>query len=237
MIWLALAIAAFAIGSIPTGVLIARSKGVDLRTHGSGNIGATNVLRVLGPGPGALCFVLDFLKGLAPTLAAGYMTGLLGVRVPAPREAVPWLMVMAASVLGHMFSPWVGFKGGKGVATGLGAMLGVYPFLTIPALASLAVWAFVVAIWRYVGVASVAAAGSLPLFVLIWGAVSAAVIDRVPAAELPAYRAAWTPFLIATSLLAAVVIVKHRANIRRTLAGTESRLGQRAGPRSQNRGS
>jgi acyl-phosphate glycerol 3-phosphate acyltransferase len=137
-LWLSLLILSFLSGSIPFGLLIARARGVDIRRHGSGNIGATNVWRVLGRGPGLLCFALDVLKGLAPTLGAAWTTGLLGPRaLPGPidaRSAWLWLVVMALAILGHMFSPWVGFRGGKGVATGLGALLGVWPFLTAPAL-------------------------------------------------------------------------------------------------------
>src|SRR5262245_15787887 len=125
-------------GSIPFGLLIARARGIDIRKHGSGNIGATNVWRVLGPGPGLLCLALDIAKGLIPTLAAGFALHLIPARALEPRDAWAWLGVVAAAILGHIFTPFASFKGGKGVATGLGALLGVWPFLTLPALGSLA---------------------------------------------------------------------------------------------------
>lgn len=218
-----LLLAAFLSGSIPFGLLIARAKGVDIRKHGSGNIGATNVWRTLGRGPGLLCFALDVLKGLAPTLAAGAALHILHPQpLPGPISAAPawqWLAIMAASILGHMFSPWVGFRGGKGVATGLGALLGVYPYLTAPALAALLVWILAAALARYVSLASIAAAIALPLFVLAW---SRAGPDPSSAA----------PFIAATALLGALVVYKHRSNIKRLLAGTENRIGRRAAPPS-----
>ncbi len=227
MSWLAFIAAAFLCGSIPTGLWIARARGVDIRKHGSGNIGATNVGRVLGARLGLLCFVVDVAKGFAPTFAAGVYFGLIGGAQPGPREATLWLVVMACAVLGHMFTPWAGFRGGKGVATGLGALLGVYPYLTVPAVAALAAWAAVLAIWRYVGLASIVAAFLLPVFVLVWAALRAVLVLRVPADQLIAYRTAWLPFLVVTSLLAAAVVVRHRSNIRRMLEGREHRFGEK----------
>jgi glycerol-3-phosphate acyltransferase PlsY len=218
-LWLSLLILSFLSGSIPFGLLIALARGVDIRRHGSGNIGATNVWRVLGRGPGLLCFALDVLKGLAPTLGAAWTTGLLGPRaLPGPidaRSAWLWLAVMALAILGHMFSPWVGFRGGKGVATGLGALLGVWPFLTVPALGALAVW-IITAKWsRYVSVASCAAAVALPILALLWSRLGSAPAD------------AW-PFVLSTAALGLLVIYKHRANLRRLMRGTENRIGRRA---------
>jgi glycerol-3-phosphate acyltransferase PlsY len=212
--WLLLIPLAFLSGSIPFGLIIARSRGVDIRKHGSGNIGATNVWRVLGRGPGLLCFALDVLKGLAPTLLAGWWAGLLHGDVPAPRESWLWLAVMAAPILGHMFTPFAGFKGGKGVATGLGAMLGVFPWLHFAAWMCLGIWIAAAAISRYVSVASCLASLALPL------GVAAFNWDRI---REPGLR----PFLLATTALAALVIFKHRANLRRLLAGTENRIGAR----------
>jgi glycerol-3-phosphate acyltransferase PlsY len=219
-----LPILAFLAGSIPFGLLIARAKGVDIRRHGSGNIGATNVWRVLGRGPGMLCFALDVFKGLLPTLGAGWALGLVRAHpLPGPIEPGPawlWLATMAATILGHMYSPWVGFRGGKGVATGLGAMLGVWPFLTTPALAAAAMWVGVARATRYVSAASIAAAAALPILVLLW------------ARSGDAPREAW-PFVAATAALALLVIIKHRANIQRLLAGTENRIGRRTPPPTQ----
>ncbi|MCC6660501.1 MAG: glycerol-3-phosphate 1-O-acyltransferase PlsY [Phycisphaerales bacterium] len=235
MTWSLLIATAFLAGSIPFGLLIARVRGIDIRKHGSGNIGATNVLRVLGPGAGALCFLLDMLKGLVPTALAGWRTGAAGwgaaTYTDLPQtQAWLWLGVMAASVLGHMFSPWVGFRGGKGVATGFGAMLGMFPYLSVPAVAALAVWIGVAAATRYAGLASVAAALSLPVCVVAWAAARAVLILRVRPADMLSHRNTWVPFFIVASLLGAMVIVKHRGNLRRVFSGTESRIGQRKPP-------
>lgn len=228
--WLTLIAVSFLLGSVPTGHLIARARGVDIRRHGSGNIGATNVMRVLGPRAGLLCLALDILKGFIPVLGAGLVTGAIGATRLAPADAWWWLAVMTGAVAGHMFSPWMGFRGGKGVATGLGALLGLYPYLTIPAVAALVVWSALVAAFRYVGLSSVIAAACLPVFTAVWGAARAVLVLRLDSDQWAAERKAWIPFLVMTSLMAAFVIVRHRGNIRRTLAGTEPRLGARSGP-------
>lgn len=208
---------AFLCGSIPFGLLIARAKGIDIRQHGSGNIGATNVARVLGMRLGLLCFGLDVLKGLGPTLGAGLAMDVAGRLAIAPSQSWWWLGVMSAAIAGHMFSPWIGFRGGKGVATGLGALLGVFPALSIPALGALLIWIATVWKWRYVSVSSCAAALSLPALV----------------AATFAAGGEWgssLPFLVVTGVLAAVVTWKHRSNLKRVFAGNENKLGQRAAP-------
>ena len=198
MPWLILISLAFVCGSVPFGLLIARARGIDIRKHGSGNIGATNVWRVMGRGPGLLCFVLDVLKGLVPVLIAGWWMGLLGGHQIAPRQAWLWLAVMAAPILGHMFTPFAGFKGGKGVATGLGAMLGLYPYLTFPALGVFAVWIAAAAVWRYVSLASCVAALSLPALVfafagkLSWIGVGLAAGAGATLGELSGYLAGFS---------------------------------------------
>lgn len=209
----------FLVGTIPTGLVIARSRGIDIRQHGSGNIGATNVARVLGKRLGLLCFVIDLLKGLVPTVGAGIAGGALGRSDLPVGLAWAWLLAMAMPILGHMFSPWVSFKGGKGVATGLGCLLGVFPQLTFAALGALAVWIVAVAVWRYVGLASCLAALTLP-------GLAAATAWARGGPQGPVAPSAW-PFLVTTSLLAALVIVKHRGNLARTWKGTESKIGQR----------
>lgn len=213
---------AFLIGSIPFGLLIGRAKGIDIRQHGSGNIGATNVGRVLGKKFGVLCFVCDLLKGLLPTLAAGLYLGVAGRWSVEPHIAWQWLAVMFAPVLGHMFCPWVGFKGGKGVATGLGAMLGVFPPLALPALGAAAVWLLALRLWRYVGMSSVIASASLPAWVALEFALAGAA-GRLPVADAGIARGALPFFAVATAL-AVLVIAKHRDNIARTRAGTEPRV-------------
>ncbi len=233
---------AFVVGSIPFGLFIARAKGVDIRQHGSRNIGATNVMRVLGKGPGILCFVLDVLKGLVPTLAAGLYHGVAGGdsgrgidgaaangagMASHSSDAWWWLAVMAAAILGHVFSPWVGFKGGKGVATGLGAMLGVWPMLTVPGLAVLGIWIGVFAWKRYVSLASVVAAVALPMLValrFVWAGSGAGGGD---ASGVSASLREATPYLVVTGTLCALVVWRHRANIGRLMRGEELRVGRR----------
>ncbi|MFN0131115.1 MAG: glycerol-3-phosphate 1-O-acyltransferase PlsY [Phycisphaerales bacterium] len=220
--WALLMIFAALCGSIPTGYLLGRIKGVDIRTHGSGNIGATNVGRVFGLRYGVLCLILDVLKGLVPALAAGFVQGLVPATIMArplhPTNGWLWLSVVCLAVLGHMYSPWVSFRGGKGVATGLGAMLGVFPYLTMPAIGALALWGVVALLWRYVSAASCLAALSLTVWVYVWA--------RISGLGGPA-RAGMTPFFVATAVMGLWVIYRHRSNIRRLLAGKEARLGQR----------
>lgn len=212
-----LATAAYLIGAIPFGYLIARARGVDIFKAGSGNIGATNVKRVLGPGPGNLCFALDVLKGLLPTLAAGLILGTLGDLGARPIAVWVWLLTPVATVLGHMFSPYLGFRGGKGVATGLGALLGVFWVLTVAVVGGLLVWLLVLKISRYVGLASVCAAISVP----VWAA-------AVPALVHGGLRPAVYPMLTVAGLLAVLVVARHAGNLRRILAGTEPKIRTRA---------
>ena len=223
--WALWAAAAFLAGSIPFGPIVARLRGVDLRKVGSGNIGATNVSRALGWRWGVLVYVLDAAKGAAPVLAAGAWAGTLG-RDPsqvARADMWWWLMLPIAAVLGHMFSPFVGFRGGKGVATGSGAMLAVYPVLTGPLLIAIGLWAVLLAATRYMSVASIAAAAAIPLAVAAIAGLRTG--DGTPDGELPLAHA--VPALVVTGAVAALVIAKHRGNIERLLAGTEHRLGSK----------
>ncbi len=224
--WGLAAIGAFACGSVPFGVLIARSKGVDLRTVGSGNTGATNVGRALGRRFGILCFILDALKGAAPVILAGWIAGILGVGVTSMSSAAAWgwLGVAVFAILGHCFSPWIGFRGGKGVATGFGAVVAMWPVLTIPAISAFAVWAVVLGLTRVMALASMAGALVLPATVL------AMTLGGGEAST--SFRGA-IPFLTITGLIAAFVIFRHRSNIARLRQGAESRLGdpkQSSGP-------
>jgi acyl phosphate:glycerol-3-phosphate acyltransferase len=193
----------YLLGSIPVGYLLVRFfKKQDIRTVGSGNIGATNVLRSGGKGLGAATFVLDVAKGalavwlgalLAPSLMPGW-----------PVRNVAALAALVA-VLGHMFPVWLKFKGGKGVATGFGVFLVIAPWA---ALAAIGLFAVVFAITRYVSLASILGAASFPVFA--WFFVQG---------DKPRFFVA---VQIAVSLL---VIVKHHANIGRLLSGTEHRFG------------
>ena len=169
---------AFLLGSIPFGLLIARARGIDIRAHGSGNIGATNVLRVVGKKFGIACFLLDVLKGLIPVILAVNLIQIEGKKVglfhigaldefalmlPAAKQFIgQFVHVLTAltAVLGHNYSPWVGFKGGKGIATSAGVLLALMPAGVI-LLAS--VWTAAFALTRYVSLASIIAAASLPL--------------------------------------------------------------------------
>ena len=229
--------AAFLMGSIPFGFLIARAKGIDLRQHGSGNIGATNLGRVLGRPYFFLCFALDLSKGLTPTLIAGSVLGTLGRMDIQPTDAWVWLAVMFAAPLGHIFSPWLGFKGGKGVATALGAMIGVMPAMTIPAVGAFVVYMVVLMLWRMVGPASSVAAASLPLWT--WYAFSQyetlqerrvgsqSQFEDLPAGQIDQMVQNFgTPFFLVSLALAVIVIYKHRANLARAMAGTEPKLGE-----------
>ncbi|MGD9691040.1 MAG: glycerol-3-phosphate 1-O-acyltransferase PlsY [Phycisphaerales bacterium] len=222
MLTAALIALAFLLGSIPFGLIIGKARGIDIRQHGSRNIGATNVGRVLGRRWGFLCFALDFAKGFAPTLFSSWLLGTLGT-LEAPRNAV-WsgLAVMAAAIFGHMFSPWVGFKGGKGVATGFGALAAIWPALGVPVILAFVAWAAVLASTRYMGLASCIAAAILP--VGVWFAPAAASwigwLSREGAARADVF-----PHLCVSTLLAGFVIWKHRGNIRRMIEGRELRLG------------
>lgn len=224
--WLLCCAAAFAAGSIPFGAIIARARGVDIRQHGSKNVGATNVWRVLGWKPGLLCFALDAGKGALPVLGAGAWLGALGDPAPSAGVAWWWMGVATSAAIGHMFSPFLRFRGGKGVATGLGAMLAMHPVVTWAAVGALAV--FVLSAWRtrYVGVSSCLGAIAIPVLI---AALRAAGLVGAASGSTPLSRveAGW-PFIGATSLLAALIVWKHRANIRRTLDGTENRIGARA---------
>jgi len=222
--WIVCIAAAYLVGSIPFGVIIGRMRGVNIREHGSRNIGATNVGRVLGRKFGAACFALDLLKGAAPVLGAGLVTGVLGRDPVADGDPATtawmwwWLAVAAAAVAGHMASVFLGFRGGKGVATSFGAMLAMWPLLTFPALGALVVWYGCLRMTRYVSLSSMTAAISVPL----WYAAGAAPIAGEDV--LPALAAA-SPPLFVTGALALLVLWRHRANIGRLRRGEEPKIG------------
>lgn len=232
---------AFLAGSIPFGYLIGRAKGVDLRTVGSKNIGATNLGRVFGRRWFFVCFFLDMLKGFIPVAYAGHRAGLLGEFAIPASDAWWWLGVMAGAVLGHMYTPWLGFKGGKGVATGLGALFGVFPALALPGVGTLVVFLIVLGLWRYVSAASVVAALSLPFWT--WYAHAQfetleerRVAEATPANERDADRVKFSvpfmgwPFVIVAGTLGGLVVFRHKANIKRLAEGTEPKLGGRTPP-------
>ena len=194
-------LAAYLVGALPVGWLVARALGVqDIRRHGSGNIGATNVLRTVGRVPAAVTLLADVLKG--------YLAVTLGARVGGGDPAVTAVATVAA-VVGNCWSVFLGFRGGKGVATGLGALLCTVPLAT---LAALPVFVAVVATTRYVSLGSLLAAACVPL---------GAFLLRYPA-----------PSTVAAVAVAAIVVARHHANIARLRAGRESRLGQGTGTHS-----
>ncbi|MEM1186050.1 MAG: glycerol-3-phosphate 1-O-acyltransferase PlsY [Planctomycetota bacterium] len=231
-------IGGLALGSIPFALLLGKLGGIDVRTVGSKNVGATNLGRALGFKWFFACFVLDAAKGAIATVGFGLAAGFLGrasLDLDAG-QAWAWLVVSAAPVLGHMFSPWVGFKGGKGVATGLGALAGVFPILTLPAAGSLFVFLVVLGLWRYVGLASVVAAGVLPMWTWFFyslllterekAAADSGPVDVFSTVPVGVDEPVRWPFVVLTVALAAIVIWKHRGNLQRLAAGTEPKVGQ-----------
>ena len=216
----AMMLVAFLCGSIPTGLLLGKLKGVDIRQHGSKNIGATNVGRVLGQKWFFACFAIDFLKAFVPVAFAGRMLGALGTLEIRGPVAWIWLAIMVCAVLGNILNPWLKFKGGKGVATSIGALMGVFPALTIPGVGIFLVWLVALALWRFISVASIAASAMLPVLTVLTFVVAARMNS------LASMDPRW-PFLIVTTVLAALVIFKHKANIGRLRAGTEPKVGQR----------
>lgn len=220
---LTLAAISYFLGSIPFGLLVGLAKGIDPRQAGSGNIGATNVARLLGGKFFALVFTLDLLKSLLPMLAgafilhhAGYQLSLHNNQLTAPL-LFSWLLVGFSAILGHMFPIYIAFKGGKGVATSAGLILGLYPYYTLPALIAFAVFLITFFTWRYVSLASIAAALSFPLAYLL-----AALAFRWPLTHQQ------LPLLIFAILVAIMIVYKHRSNIARLRAGTEQPIKRRA---------
>jgi glycerol-3-phosphate acyltransferase PlsY len=225
MTWLLAIAASWLIGGIPFGVILGRIRGIDIRQHGSRNIGATNVGRVLGRRWGVACFLLDAAKGALPVLVSGAILGPLGTDplTLSPPDAWGWLGVAAAAVAGHMVSPWLGFRGGKGVATAAGALAGLWPLLTVPVMAAAGVWLLTLRLGRMVSLASIAAAVSLPIWTGLW------IASRRAAADSATIDwAALSGPACLTILLASAVVLRHRANISRIRAGTEPRIGRRA---------
>jgi len=190
-------------GSFPTGYLMGRACGLDIRQHGSGNIGATNVGRVLGRNWGFAAFACDSLKGFVPLFL------LHSYGFPGDLSWSTELLLVVcgvAVILGHNYTPWLGFKGGKGIATSAGVLGALLPWsLLVVAL----VWGIMVLLTRTVSIGSLAAAAALPIGTAYF------------------YPGQWVYFALAT-LLCALASWRHRSNLRRLLDGTESRLGSSA---------
>jgi len=197
-------LASYLIGSIPAGYIAGRIVGIDIRTVGSGNIGATNVTRVLGKRYGYPVFIVDFLKGFA-AVGMSIMIAKRAQPVSIPSELFG-VFGAVACVLGHSFPVWLGFKGGKGVAASAGALFGLTPFV---ALIAVAVWLVIFYLTRYVSVASMTAALAVPIAIL-----SMTFLGQTGG----------TALLYFSICLAAVVIVRHRSNLSRLVRGTEPRF-------------
>lgn len=199
-----IAIAAYLLGSIPTGFLVARAKGIDIRKVGSGNIGATNALRVLGKPAGILVLLVDALKGWV----AVRVVAMLIVEQFSSADATDGNRVLAAilasvfAVLGHNYPCWLGFKGGKGIATSAGVLTALVPWAL---LIILSVWIVLFAVTRYVSIGSLAASATLPF--ATW------LTTRD-----------WT-LTVVTGAMGALAIYKHKGNIQRLMNGTEPRIG------------
>lgn len=192
------AVASFLLGSVPFGVIVGKlAKGIDIRDFGSGNIGASNVLRTLGPVLGGLVLVMDVGKGFG------------GVEICRLMGVEPgWWTVLGAimAVFGHTFSVFLKFKGGKGVATSLGVIIGLDPVIGAVAFGA---WAVVVAATRYISVASILATISVPLMMIFWH-------SQTP-----------LPYQILACVAASVIVIKHRSNMARLIKGCETRIGEK----------
>ena len=198
---------AYLIGSFPSGYIAGRLRGVDVRKVGSGNVGATNVTRVLGKKFGYPVFLIDFCKGLFPVLLAGAIAHRCGLSSLGTDLCIAIAGIF--SVVGHSFPIWLGFKGGKGVATSLGVIFGIS---WIAALIMCAVWIVMFKMTRYVSVASIAAAIALPIAMM----------------TLLFLHNLRSPVLVYFSLcLAAIVVIRHRSNLSRLLSGTEPRFARK----------
>lgn len=229
LIWLGLMAGAYLLGGVPFGLLIGLGRGVDVRQHGSKNIGTANVGRTLGRRWGLLTFVLDALKGFVPTLVAGFVLKTIArPEVPA-WEAWAWLLVGLATVAGHMCSPYLKFKGGKGVATGFGALLAIFPILSLPAVGAIIIWSVCVKATRFIGLSSCIAACSIPLLLFVSTPIARNFGLFVSQQQRTVAWPMW-PYATVAVLLAAMVVWRHRSNIARMMAGTEPRYGQQAKP-------
>jgi glycerol-3-phosphate acyltransferase PlsY len=206
--YVTVAFAAYLLGSIPTGYLVGKARGLDIRTVGSGNIGATNVFRAIGKPAG--CFVLfaDALKGyLACTVLIRSVVEILGPASSPQFKEVLSLIGGIAAILGHNYTCWLQFKGGKGIATSAGVLLALVPF---GLMVSFLTWVVVFALSKYVSLASIASAVVLPFGV--W---------------LTPGGGADPKMIVVTAFLSVLAIYKHKANIQRLLNGTEHRFGSK----------
>jgi glycerol-3-phosphate acyltransferase PlsY len=220
-------IAGYLLGSIPFAWVIGKAHGVDIRTTGSKNIGATNLGRTLGKKYFWQAFLLDAAKGFVPVLASALLVrywNFVGHGAQAGGYPLPsWspLITAVACVVGHLFPLWLKFKGGKGVATGFGVVLGFWPLYTLAGLLAGFFFVFMLMVYRYISLASISAAIAFAIFVAILGSWNNRWIDT--------YHH-WNdllPLVMVACLFALLIIVRHHANIGRLLKGTEPKVGQR----------
>jgi len=199
-------IASYIIGSIPFGFIIGKIKGIDIRKHGSGNIGATNVLRVLGKKYGYLCFGLDFLKGFIPVI----VSGIIAQKNQSINPDIIKCIAFAGAFFGHIWTIFLKFKGGKGVATAAGAIFAISP---ISVSSSLIVWLIVFFLSGFVSLASIVASIFLPVFYGIYTKFSDNNFSSI--------------ILISFILISFFSIIKHHSNIKRLINGTEMRFNRK----------
>ena len=199
------ALLAYFIGATPFGFLAGKSRGIDIRDHGSGNIGATNVLRTLGKPIGITVLILDVLKGMLPVFIAMW----------AGKDSLVQIATAVAAILGHNYTFWLGFKGGKGIATTGGALL---PIMPIAILSAIVLWIVALKLTRYVSVASIVAALTIPTVLAIRSLISSE----------------WNIPVICLGLFVCVLAIwKHRGNIARLRRGEENRFGKQTSQPSQ----
>jgi glycerol-3-phosphate acyltransferase PlsY len=203
-VFAAVALVSYLLGSVPAGYIAGHIAGIDIRLAGSGNIGATNVTRVLGKRYGYPVFMVDFLKGLM-AVSLSILIEKRAQPISAPTELFG-IVAAISSVIGHAFPVWLSFKGGKGVATSMGALFGLMPFM---ALIGIAVWVITFEVTRYVSVASMTAALAVPISILIL---------------MPLKQTGGAVLLYFSVCLAALVIFRHRSNLSRLVRGTEPRF-------------
>ena len=186
----------YLIGSIPFGYLAGKLRGIDIREHGSGNIGATNVLRTLGKPIGIPVLILDVLKGVLPVLIAKHFSD----------QSLVYILVAFATIMGHNYTLWLRFKGGKGIATSAGALI---PLIALPLGIAVLIWAALFFTTRYVSIASIGSAIAIPIVTVIQQSL----------------QNEWNIAMLSfTVVLAVLAVWKHRGNIRKLCNGTENRF-------------
>ena len=208
-----LAVAAYFVGAVPFGLVVGKLKGVDIREHGSKNIGATNAGRVLGRRWFWIVFVLDLLKSLLPMLVASAIVHQSDPLTITRLTYLLWIGVGVAAILGHVFPIYLKFRGGKGVATSTGVILGLWPYYTLPALVAVLTFVIVVKIWRYISLASISAAAIFPIAYF--------AVGQLRHWDLLGRQ---LPLVMLACVISGLVIWRHRENVRRLRAGTESKI-------------